>query len=359
MTDQNFPIIEYPSGQSSLEWGRMHGESYRLGIRELVEIRLGLMREKNPALSPAHIESLAGEQWSATQYVAPELTDELKGIAEGSGLSAEHIVVLNNYTDFRDIQLPDEGCSAVFVNQDSGPIAGQTWDMHGSAKNYVCCLKVPVAESDASSVLFTLVGCVGMMGYSPFGTMVGVNNINTNGATAGTIWPAVVRNTLCFRTHEEMARHLTTAQVTSGHNYLIASEQQAEMWEVMPGLSERVDFLSTAEEGYLFHTNHCLGEQTILREHTISQNSTSHTRYELLEHKLVHVRTFEDVYELLNDHENYPRSICSNYQANSQDPSITCGGAVGHLATGRVEMWRGDPEHDANFKRHAFQLTPA
>ena len=91
----------------------------------------------------------------------------------------------------------------------------------------------------------------------------------------------------------------------------------------------------------------------------MSQNSTSHTRYELLEHKLVNVRTFEDVYELLNDHENYPRSICSNYQANSQDPSITCGGAVGNLKTGRVEMWRGDPEHDANFKRHAFQLTPA
>ena len=359
MTDQNFPIIEYPSGQPPLEWGRMHGESYRLGIRELVEIRLGLMREKNPALSPAHIESLAGEQWSVTQHVAPELTYELNGIAEGSGLSAEHIVVLNNYTDFRDIQIPDEGCSAVFVNQDSGPIAGQTWDMHGSAKNYVCCLKVPVAESDASSVLFTLVGCVGMMGYSPFGTMVGVNNINTNGATAGAMWPAVVRKTLCFRTHEEMARHLATAQVTSGHNYLIASEQQAEMWEVMPGLSERVEFLSTAEEGFLFHTNHCLGEQTILREYTMSQNSTSHTRYELLEHKLVHVRTFEDVYELLNDHENYPRSICSNYQANSQDPSITCGGAVGNLTTGRVEMWRGDPEYDANFKRHAFQLTPA
>ncbi len=359
MTDQNFPILEYPSGQHPLEWGRMHGESYRLGIEELVEIRFGLMREKNPALSPAHIQSLAGEQWSATKQFAPELIDELKGISEGSGLSPEQIVLLNNYTDFRDIQLPDEGCSAVFINRDSGPIAGQTWDMHGSAKNYVCCLTVPVAQSDASTVIFSLVGCVGMMGYSPFGTMVGVNNINTNGAVAGVMWPVVVRKSLCFRTHEEMTRLLTMAKVTSGHNYLLASATQAEMWEVIPGLSERVDFLSTAEEGFLFHTNHCLGEQTVLREHTMSQNSTSHVRYKLLEQKIGAARTFEDVYQLLNDHENYPRSICSNYQANSQDPAITCGGAVGNLKTGRVEMWRGDPEYDPNFKQHTFQLTPA
>ena len=156
-----------------------------------------------------------------------------------------------------------------------------------------------------------------------------------------------------------MSRHLKTAKVTSGHNYLIASEKQAEMWEVMPGLSERVEFLSTAEKGFLFHTNHCLGEQTVLREHTMSQNSTSHIRYKLLEQKISDVHSFEDVYQLLNDHENYPRSICSNYQAGTQDPSITCGGAVGNLNTGRVEMWRGDPEYDPNFKQHAFQLIPA
>ena len=54
--------------------------------------------------------------------------------------------------------------------------------------------------------------------------------------------------------------------------------------------------------------------------------------------------------------ENYPKSICSNFQADTQDPSITCGGAVGHLETGEIRMWRGDPVHDDHFVLHSFQL---
>ncbi|HMP80743.1 MAG TPA: hypothetical protein PKD54_14910, partial [Pirellulaceae bacterium] len=56
---------------------------------------------------------------------------------------------------------------------------------------------------------------------------------------------------------------------------------------------------------------------------------------------------------------NYPQSICSNYQTNSQDPSITCGGAVGELTSGRLSFWRGDPLYDANFVRRDFPSVEA
>ncbi len=358
MTDQGFPILEFDRQQSPRQWGQMHGESYREGIRELFEIRLALMREKNPRLTSDHIERLAADQWNATSHVEARLTDELQGICDGSGLSRQEIVVLNNYTDFRDIQLENEGCSIVFVNQQQGPIAGQTWDMHGSAKNYVCCFRIP-SESTGELVVFSLVGCVGMMGYSSAGTMVGVNNINTDGAVAGVLWPVVVRRTLEFPQQSEMVQYLTTAKVTSGHNYLVASRERAEMWEVMPGLSECVSRLSGNECGRLLHTNHCLGAQARLRERSMLQNSTTQIRFELLQRKAPEVNSFDDVYDLLNDHEGYPKSICSNFQANSQDPAITCGGAVGNLATGQVTMWRGDALYDANFVRHAFQLATA
>ena len=357
MIDCGFPIIEYGSGEKPSAWGELHGESYRDAIRELHDIRLNLMREKNPSLKSADITYLAEEQWAITRDFAPDLTDELEGIGRGAGMTNAELVVLNNYTDFRDIQLPDEGCSLVFVNRNDGPIAGQTWDMHGSAKNFVCCIKVPGGQDQSSSIVFSLVGCVGMMGYTSSGNMIGVNNINTDGAIAGALWPVVVRKVLQQNSHREMEDCLIQSPVTSGHNYLVASPEKGDMWEVMPGLSQNVGSLSTESFGELFHTNHCLGEQAKLRESALSLNSTTTIRYELIERKIGSVSSFDDVYRLLNDHENYPQSICSNFQANVQDPSVTCGGAVGDLRSGRVTMWRGDELHDENFVRHEFELN--
>ncbi len=358
MTDQGFPIIEYRPQQTPRERGRMHGEQWRTGVQELSSIRMDLMRARNPWLTEPLAQQLAAEQWAHTQAATPDLAEELEGICEGASASLTDIVVLNNYTDFRDISLPDEGCSVVFVNHDDQPIAGQTWDMHRSAKNYVCCIHIAPDEDHPEMVLFSLTGCVGMMGYSSRGHMVGVNNINTDNAEAGVMWPVLVRKTLAQSTHQGMADSLTQASVTSGHNYLLASRQRAEMWEVMPRLAECVSSLSSEDSGSLFHTNHCLGAKSQLRELPASQNSTTHIRFDLLEKKIPAARTWDDVYGLLNDHENYPKSICSNFQSDSQDPSVTCGGAVGHLSSGRVVMWRGDAEYDANFVEHEFHLSP-
>ncbi len=356
MNDQGFPVIRYDAARTPRQWGQLHGEMYRRGIAELVEIRTMLMREKNPGLTTEMIVDLARQQWEATRRYDEPLHQELAGIAEGAETSITDIVILNNYTDFRDIRVPDQGCSVAFVNYGGNPVVGQTWDMHGSAKRYVCCLQVPCPGHEQPAVLFSLVGCLGMMGFHPAGQMVGVNNINTDGARAGAVWPAIVRRTLGQSGPAAMTRELTTAPSTSGHCYLIASVEGGEFWEVMPGLAERVSALPGGENGYLIHTNHCLGQQARRRETVLAQTSTTHIRFELMQKKIAGVRDLSAMYNLMNDHENYPKSICSNFQTNSQDPSITCGGAVGDLSTGRVKMWRGDPVHDDNFVCRDFEL---
>jgi isopenicillin-N N-acyltransferase-like protein len=334
----------------------MHGEAWKREIGELVEIRAYMMREKNAAMTPQHIEELAAEQWQATREYDAALFDECLGLCEGAGLSVTDLVILNNYTDFRDIEVVDQGCSVAFTSYRGNPVAGQTWDMHGSAKRYVCCMEVPCPGYDQPAVMFSLVGCLGMMGFHPAGHMVGVNNINTNGARSGTLWPVLIRRVLGKLDADQRQREIQTAPVTSGHCYLLASREAGEFWEVMPGLAERISRLDTSEDGYIFHTNHCLGSLARLREMEIGKNSTTYVRYDLMERKMPEVRTFDDMYELMNDHENYPKSICSNFQTDSHDPSITCGGAVGELKSGRVVMWRGDERYDENFIRRDFEL---
>lgn len=356
MTDMNFPIITYNPQSSPRQWGEHHGESQRHGIQELVSIRRHLLQEKNRQLTPDWIERLAQEQWQSSRRYDTALCDEIEGIAAGANLSLTDLVILNNYTDFRDLNVPDQGCSVVYIQRNQQRVAGQTWDMHGSAKNYVCVIEIPERDGTPAQKLFSVVGCVGMMGFNSRRVMVGVNNINTDGARPGVIWPMLIRRMLRQATLPQLQQTLIQTDVTSGHTYLLASDQGAEFWEVMPGLAECVGQLTPEAVGHLFHTNHCLGNLAKKRELTKSLSSTTHKRFELIEKKIGQVAGVHALYDLLNDHENYPMSICSHFQTNTIDPSFTCGGAAGDLDSGQLFFWRGDALLDANFRLHRFQL---
>ena len=60
-----------------------------------------------------------------------------------------------------------------------------------SAMRFVCVIHIP-----GEMLLFSLAGCLGMMGYHSSGCMVGVNNLNSTDARSGVLWPALVRSTL-------------------------------------------------------------------------------------------------------------------------------------------------------------------
>lgn len=354
-TDCGFPIIEYEKGKSFREWGRMHGESYRGAIKELYEIRRELMLNKNPALEK-NIIPLADEQLEATRKYAPQLTEELEGIADGSGLTSDQIVILNNYTDFRDIELPEEGCSTVHISNNGQIYSGQTWDMHSSAKNYVCLIKTPNDHGYSASLSFSLVGCVGMMGVNGDRSLIGVNNINTSNARAALIWPVLVRRCLQEKSLVDMRQALLNAPVTSGHNYIISDPTGGEHWEVTPLHQEKVGSLGANEIGGTFHTNHCLGAEIQKMEDKNSMSSTTHVRYDLLQNKIPKVKTYNDLKALLQDHEGHPKSICSHFESGAQDPSMTCGGGIADLTGDDVYFWRGCPVHDDNFVEYSFKL---
>lgn len=351
--DNNFPLINYHPGKDFFDWGLMHGESFKDAINELFQIRKELMLQKNPKLKN-ELSQLALKQWEVTKEFSPELSRELTGIANGSGLGIEEIVILNNYTDFRDIQLPEEGCSTVHIQTNNGALSGQTWDMHRSAMDYLCTLHVPANEQHPEAVVLSLVGCVGLMGLTARGTVVGVNNINTQNARAGLIWPILVRQALKGQNRKEMSEILKKAPVTSGHNYILSDLTGGEHWEVTPEVSQCVA-LSDKSDTWAFHTNHCLGDKIIPLETAGALNSTTQQRYALLEKKVPQVKTYEQLYQLLTDHEGYPKSICSHYESGAQDPSFTCGGAIIELKENksRLKIWRGCP-HQLSPDEHSY-----
>ncbi len=354
-TNCMFPYIVYAKGKTNHEWGLAHGEEFRGAIAELTEIRRHLMLAKNPKLAPK-LDELAMEQFHMSKKFAPHLASELEGIAKGAGLTIPDLVVLNNYTDFRDIILPEEGCSTVHIQTPTEVMAGQTWDMHRSAKNYMCLIHVPQNDQHSSQLVLSLVGCLGLMGVSTDNTLIGVNNINTTNAKVGLIWPLLVRKTLEEKNLGLMRSTLMNAPVTSGHNYIIASPEGGENLEITPSVSEKVSALQKGQVGSIFHTNHCVGYEIEKIEDKTSMSSTTHNRWALLSKKTYQVGDLEDFKNLLTDHDEYPKSICSHFENGAQDPSFTCGGGVSDLNRGKHIFWRGCPAHDQDYREYEFLI---
>lgn len=346
--DYGFPIIEYKQELSPLENGINHGMLFSEGIKELVQIRKALMLAKNPRLV-GRLDELALIQFEESKKMNPNIALEMQGIAQGAQCSLSDIVILNNYTDFRDITLPDEGCTTIYVKTKEQSLGGQTWDMHSSAKRFLCVIKTP------NEYILTLLGCVGLMGIGNNGLFIGVNNINTTDAKPGVIWPALVRHCLEVDSFDEMEDRLITANVTSGHNYLIGSKDIGKHWEITPNIKDEI-YPNQSVPYTIFHTNHCLGINAAKIEDKASLSSTTHARFELAQSLTKNIQNLEGLEGFLKSHEGFPKSICSHFENGAQDPSMTCGGAVFDFNSGVLKFWRGCQTHDTNYKEYLFKV---
>lgn len=374
-TNCHFPLIIYQGHLSAQKWGQIHGESYRDAISELAQIRKELMLAKNPKLK-SKLEDLGQEQFNVSKTFSPKLAEELVGIAQGANLTVTDLVILNNYTDFRDIILPDEGCSTVFIGNKKTCLAGQTWDMHRSAKNYLCLISIEKTSHEygttPAQLVLSLVGCLGLMGTNTRGEFIGVNNINTKNAKAGLIWPFLVRESLVTRPIKETSKNESTglsqmqtvlmeAPVTSGHNYLIADKSGGKHLEITPTEKEIVSSVllhpSPEKLNAIIHTNHCLGKTIIPLEDKNSISSTTFERFTLLEKKSPQITSLQEFKEMLGSHDGHPKSICSHYESGAQDPSFTCGGGVSDLKNGGHIFWRGCKKYDDDYKEYQWSLN--
>ena len=246
------------------ERGRAHGELWREPIAALADIRLGLTVRRSRFASAEHVRQAAGAHLPVLQTHLPELHAELLGIAEGSNLTPEDIVVLNHYTDLRDVPpavlgLPDSevesadadpgGCTAVYFTGIEGPVLGQTWDMHASAEPFVRMISIEPKGTEQQSLCFTLTGCLGMAGLGQDAVGVTINNLSSTDGGVGVVWPAVVRAMIAAPSAQAARERLLALPLSSGHYYTIADGRDFFGYET----SGRRKGPRAAH----LHTNHC------------------------------------------------------------------------------------------------------
>ena len=359
--------LELPAGADARTWGRIHGESFRHEIGALADIRIYLTQRVGGFPSEDEVLRVAEAHLSILEDYDRALYDELCGIAEGANTTPARLVVLNHYTDLRDIDPDsirpssiadsepgsDEGCSIVYADTAGGPVLAQTWDMHATAIPFTMMLRVPESEQGPEAWLLTLTGCLGMCGLSRRGLAIAINNLHSKDARVGVVWPALVRRALREPNAASARDHILESPVGSGHHYFVADDASAFGIETSGRLREIV--YGEGQTPPFVHTNHCTSE-VVGAQSRVPAASSTRERYELLSKdvRAEPITSALDAWERLGDCEGFPRSVCS-FLATPQNPhgTATCAGVSIDIGA-RVVWAQGGLTHNVAPERFAF-----
>ncbi len=352
-------ILDLRECKNGYERGHLHGSRYAGEIASLVKIREYLACkisgfERKPLLE------LAEKHLPLLQEFDEELYQELVGIAEGSGLSTGQIVLLNQYTDLRDMSPDtdlageadfDGGCTILWSECKGKPVFAQTWDMHATAMPYVMMMRTTDAAG-GDAWLLSLTGCLGMAGQAASGLCIGINNLTSTDARIGVVWSAIVRKALQSSSAEDAKNMLMGCKMGSGHHYLVADSTSVFSVETS-GTKHKVIF--SGEEDSFVHSNHCLDGE-IASCSRVPEQSTTHDRHNAMVDELneVAIADVRDAWKRLGSHKGYPRSICTN-MSTPENPhaAATCAGIAIDIA-GKEILAVSGLTHNVDPERYIF-----
>ena len=339
------------------EMGRAHGAAFRDDIRRYTDERIALAGSAvwtGHAMDRAAVLALAEACVDEHRAYAPELLDELTGIAEATGLRLAELIVTNGFTDFIDLvyahggsggatEQVEDDCPAFItpaaLSADGQGFFGQTWDMHAGAKPYVVLLHGRPAAAPAF-LAFSLTGCIGMIGMNDAGIAIGINNLLGAEGQVGVSWPFVVRKALQQRDIDAALACITGARLMGAHNFQLVDKHGTGInIEAMPGHCH----VTRSGAEALVHSNHCLAADTLRRCRPRAPASQASS-----EARLARAQT------LLGAGGLTPQAL----MALTRDPTIcvratpptemeTCGAAIMQPATGRFWAVQGLPTENA------------
>jgi len=170
---------------------------------------------------------------------APDLFEEMLGIAEGSELAIEKIMFLNSILEGLDLIYPNPAksllkgpalaspatcCTSFGVVEnatvDGNTIVAQNYDMQPELYDHAVLLKIKKPE--VTLLLFTFAGIIGCQGVSSRKLSLVVNKLIAKDVRAGVPYTFIVRKTLEQRNIVDALGQIMLAERATGMNYVLA-----------------------------------------------------------------------------------------------------------------------------------------
>jgi isopenicillin-N N-acyltransferase like protein len=331
----SLPLIE--ARGTNREIGRQVGEAARERIARSV------------AYYEEHIEWLAGMPFAAAEARAlgllryaerdlPQYVDELRGMAEGSGVPFEKLVVLNCG---EEILCAADHCTCLAVSSQGRTVVGHNEDwIEADVENMVVLsLTVP----DGTRILaLTGAAYLPMCGVNSHGIAFYGNTLYTRDERAGVPNGFKHRWLLEAATRAEADVRACMPGRARGSNHLNA-EAGGAIWDVEVS-AERATTVEA--DGWLVHTNHLTSPEMQDLERSESAGSRLRLRRgrELVAAGMAAGDDpFDIVAGVLRDHANAPTSICAHHVPDDPDDSPTTGSVIIELEERRMHVCAGRP----------------
>lgn len=316
-----FPFIEI-SG-TPIERGRMYGEQARDRVALSSELyreqlgRLGFNREQVVAL----VENFP----PAIRDWAPELVEEMQGIAEGSGLDFTSIFLINARTELlqlarRGLTFKDnekDGCTGLVVMpkaaRDGSLIHAQNWDWRVECAE--TSVVVRVLQQDGPDILmFTEAGGLMRSGFNSSGMTITANYLESDRdyRKLGVPLPFIRRKALASRHFADAIKTIATTPKSGSNNVILSARQGVAIdFECAP---DEV-FPLYPENGLIVHANHWQGAVALSKLREAGLHAVPDSLYrDLRVHEVLSARcgdiTADDVKAALFDTFGTPYAVC-------------------------------------------------
>lgn len=300
---------------SPRELGRQIGEAAREEIRGFCEVALTLVN-KTARVSKAAAERVAVGAFEYAERYAPDMVEELRGMAEAAGVSATDVMLLQVRNQLQPDM--DAGCTSLALAP-GGPrtsgLVAQNWDNDPDLQPFTVVLtRRPTGKP--ALVTVTQAGLIAYIGFNEAGIGLCLNTLPAPARTAGVPHYFTVRGILGARSLDEAAHAVRRAERAIPANIMLSTPQGPADLEVT---LDRVDVLRDDGSGGVTHANHCRHPDLLAINERFPELIQSHDRQRRIDATLdlPHRQpNLEEVKELLQDHDGHPRSICRHQNAD-------------------------------------------
>lgn len=334
------PLIE--TGGTPYEIGHDIGRAVGEQIRAAAaSTRADIARATDPSVMETVSAYLA-----ATEQAVPDLVAELRGTADGAGVTLTELFVMNAAAELHQATgYFAESCTVVGITQagtkDGSVLLAHNEDATAGWADYAYIVHAE-PENGPAFVAFTYAGLLLHQGVNAAGIGSVGNALYAKDARPGIPKLLAYRRILGETTIEGAIRAATSEQRAFGNNHLIANAE-GDIYDVEVTGSRWA--LHHAGNRFLAHANHLVAPELAhldADEDLLNSRLRQHRVERLVEARWGEI-DLRGLAEIMADHANYPRSVCKHHAPESELDYGTIGSVVIDVTNRVLRACAGNP----------------
>lgn len=254
------------------ELGLQHGQKLKKEIGEIVSLwKKSTSRALRKDADVVLEEFFAYAGFTETiKELTPDLYNEVRGIADGSGQAFNDIFVLNLLDEFWVfIENPENHhCSDVGVPSVNGSpsYVAQNMDIETYTDGYQTLIRLEATGDSPEQLILTHPGLIALNGMNAKGVGVCVNTIMQLNASANGVPVAfMIRKIIDSTQEDDILNFVQQSPHASGQNYIIGI--RGAVYDFEASANKVVRFKPDNENGTVYHTNHPIVNDDIKPRH--------------------------------------------------------------------------------------------